>query len=800
MSLPDNSYEDAERAMRMLCSAGYGGDVIPVIPYGAPVDPDSHIDLKSRGKAPGELLANGNWRGLSHWQAIEVTEDALRGWAKWHPSWGLRTRTIRTIDIDEDDPTIANALRQITEKKLGTAPFRGRPGTPRGMLFYRAPNGSGRKITIAYLHPDGSAAKVEILGAGNQARVWGQTETGWPWWEHGSVFTTPWKELPPADEGDIASLVPALTAQLQRLGCTVTTRQASTEDGRFPLGHPAMIAADKNELAEALRAIPNTRTLADGRPNRTTDTYERVLTIIAAAMGGCGGDPGWILRNLVPWLRQWPNEDDWIEAKIRSFDAGTSVGADTLYSFARGCGWQQILPDIVVPEQIKNTSRPVDAEVRTNSVAEAFPAAGLLDAAQTDMTLAERMANEIGPELALNPHNQWAVWDGATRFVIGIPAALHRIRRVVRLLSRRLEGTQAQIANMARWLEDEKRARAVLAVMEGAYIRQPFDTDPLALNTPGGLVNLRTGRMRAAIPHDRVSMITPVAPDMGSEPSLFLQTVLEIVSKDLGKLSLLLDWMALQLQGERAVEKALVLQGFGANGKSLLCDIIVAVLGHTAEGGYAYSTIRPNLFTKGRDTESRRTMADLQGARAVLCTEVPDNWKPDEPLLKGAISGEMAEARRMYGNPEMLAWKATITFACNGRIAFEDAEFNLRRRLVFLQLREQFDSNPEFRARVLAEAPKILAFLIKRLAELADGRPSFWRPHTWNRADHLERATWQAVEDETVFRMHKTDPNSKCPVACQMGKILGVPLRAAESALSTSLALTTLRDVAEAIH
>jgi hypothetical protein len=485
-----------------------------------------------------------------------------------------------------------------------------------------------------------------------------------------------------------------------------------------------------------------------------------VLTIIAAAVGGCGGDPGWILRNLVPWLRQWPNEDDWIEAKIRSFDAGTSVGADTLYSFARGCGWQQILPDTVVIEQNANTSRPVDAEIRTNAqgIAEAFPAAGLLDAAQTDMTLAERMANEIGPELALNPHNQWAVWDGATRFVIGIPAALHRIRRVVRLLSRRLEGTQAQIANMARWLEDEKRARAVLAVMEGAYIRQPFDTDPLALNTPGGLVNLRTGRMRAAIPHDRVSMITPVAPDMGSEPSLFLQTVLEIVSKDLGKLSLLLDWMALQLQGERAVEKCLVLQGFGANGKSLLCDIIVAVLGHRADGGYAYSTIQPDMFSRRRDNEARRMMAELQGVRAVLFTETPDNWKPNETLLKGAISGEVSEARRMYGNPEMLAWKATLTFATNGRVSFEDAEHNLRRRIVFLHLREQFESNPEFRALVLAEAPKILAFLIKRLAELLNGRPSFWRPHTWGRADHLDRAAWQAVETETAEEWHYIDP------------------------------------------
>ena len=68
-------------------------------------------------------------------------------------------------------------------------------------------------------------------------------------------------------------------------------------------------------------------------------------------------------------------------------------------------------------------------------------------------------------------------------------------------------------------------------------------------------------------------------------------------------------------------------------------------------------------------------------------------------------------------------------------------------------------------------------------------------------ADAISLAdVYDAVEDETVFRMHKTDPNSNCPVACQMGKILGAPLRAAESALSSSLARTTLQDVAEAVH
>jgi Rrf2 family protein len=58
---------------------------------------------------------------------------------------------------------------------------------------------------------------------------------------------------------------------------------------------------------------------------------------------------------------------------------------------------------------------------------------------------------------------------------------------------------------------------------------------------------------------------------------------------------------------------------------------------------------------------------------------------------------------------------------------------------------------------------------------------------------------YRAVEHETVFRMHKIDPKATCPVAAQIGKILAGPLRAAEGALSASLAKTTLKDVAAAV-
>jgi 6-phosphogluconolactonase len=55
------------------------------------------------------------------------------------------------------------------------------------------------------------------------------------------------------------------------------------------------------------------------------------------------------------------------------------------------------------------------------------------------------------------------------------------------------------------------------------------------------------------------------------------------------------------------------------------------------------------------------------------------------------------------------------------------------------------------------------------------------------------------IPAENVFRMHKTDPRSPCPVAAQLGQVLSAPLKAAECALHSSLAQTSIRDVATAI-
>jgi Rrf2 family protein len=58
---------------------------------------------------------------------------------------------------------------------------------------------------------------------------------------------------------------------------------------------------------------------------------------------------------------------------------------------------------------------------------------------------------------------------------------------------------------------------------------------------------------------------------------------------------------------------------------------------------------------------------------------------------------------------------------------------------------------------------------------------------------------YKSVEDSGIFRLHKTCPETGCPIGAQLAKILDTPLKAAEDALEQSLKATTLKDIALAV-
>ena len=106
---------------------------------------------------------------------------------------------------------------------------------------------------------------------------------------------------------------------------------------------------------------------------------------------------------------------------------------------------------------------------------------------------------------------------------------------------------------------------------------------------------------------------------------------------------------------------------------------------------------------------------------------------------------------------------------------------------------QSVDTNPVVIRRLMAELEH--AKLVHSFAGRAGGFELQRQATDITLAD-----VYNAVEDDFVFRMHKTGEDTRCPIGAQLGKVLAPSLKAAENAMSRSLGLTTLASVAQSIH
>ncbi|OIQ16609.1 MAG: DNA primase [Flavobacterium sp. MedPE-SWcel] len=101
-------------------------------------------------------------------------------------------------------------------------------------------------------------------------------------------------------------------------------------------------------------------------------------------------------------------------------------------------------------------------------------------------------------------------------------------------------------------------------------------------------------------------------------------------------------------------EKALILYGTGANGKSVFFEIVNALLGEENTSNYSLQSL----------TDSNGYYrASIANKLVNYASEI--NGKHDTNLFKQMVSGEPIEARLPHGNPHILKQYAKFIFNCN---------------------------------------------------------------------------------------------------------------------------------------
>ncbi|MFI2765664.1 phage/plasmid primase, P4 family [Streptomyces echinatus] len=171
-----------------------------------------------------------------------------------------------------------------------------------------------------------------------------------------------------------------------------------------------------------------------------------------------------------------------------------------------------------------------------------------------------------------------------------------------------------------------------------------LDADPYALCTPNGIVDLHTGLLMKPDPNrDFHSRSTTVGPRPGPTPrwDRFLTDTFGDEAEGREVISYLHLLLGYSITGDVGAQILPFLFGAGKNGKSVLLDVLMKLLGD-------YADAAPPGFLMAKPYEGHPTdLAELHGRRVFICSEVKPGDKFDEARVKHLTGGDRVKARRM---------------------------------------------------------------------------------------------------------------------------------------------------------
>lgn len=169
-----------------------------------------------------------------------------------------------------------------------------------------------------------------------------------------------------------------------------------------------------------------------------------------------------------------------------------------------------------------------------------------------------------------------------------------------------------------------------------------LDADPWVLNTPAGILNLRTGSIG---PHDPAALLTKMtAASPENECPAFLAT-LERVLPDAAVRDYLQRLAGYALTGVVRDHVVPFWFGSGRNGKSVIVNAIKHAL-----GDYAI-TLNPEVLMESRNDRHPTEVAVLRGTRLAVCSEVDSGRQWNESRLKRLTGGDPITARYIARDP-----------------------------------------------------------------------------------------------------------------------------------------------------
>ncbi|MER7847417.1 phage/plasmid primase, P4 family [Kitasatospora sp. NPDC096077] len=228
----------------------------------------------------------------------------------------------------------------------------------------------------------------------------------------------------------------------------------------------------------------------------------------------------------------------------------------------------------------------------------------------------------------------WAAGELAEQMPVSDPDLIYTDREIA-LHRRRASST----AGIKAFLEQARSSPDLSMAAED------LDSDPWALCTPAGVVDLRTGELHKPAPtNGNHSRATSVAPHDTPTPrwNRFLGETFGADQAGREMIDFLHVLLGYSITGDVGGQVLPFLYGDGANGKSVLLDVVLQVL-----GDYADAAPPGFLMDRGAFSEHSTELTELHGRRLMVCSELKATDRFDEARVKLLTGGDKIKARRM---------------------------------------------------------------------------------------------------------------------------------------------------------
>ena len=288
------------------------------------------------------------------------------------------------------------------------------------------------------------------------------------------------------------------------------------------------------------------------------------------------------------------------------------------------------------------------------------------------------------------------------------------------------------------------RTVAVVVNLARADIRHAtkpddWDADPWALNTPAGIVDLRSGALH---PHDRAALcskMTAVAPSEAERPR-WRKFLDDVTAGDVELQEFLARVAGYGLTGSTREHALFFLYGTGANGKGTFLNTLTAILGDYAK------VAAMETFTDSHTDRHPTELAMLKGARTVTAQETAEGRCWAESRIKALTGGDPVTARFMRQDFFTYTPQFKLLIAGNHKPGLRNIDEAIRRRFHLLPFTVRIPPearDPNLFDKLREEWPAILGWALEGCLQ--------WQAEGLNPPSVVVEATAEYFDDEDSF-------------------------------------------------